>query len=334
MEKIRDIADEFVRVRLTQIESSNLKLFDFDYDLTFMVFFLSPEETVYARYGGRCEQGPDERQSLAGLRYTMKSVLAEHSAENRRFAPMEGGKPFFIGEIAPRSGLGRCIHCHQAKEVMYNKIDRDGDWDLNLAFRFPPPDNLGLKLEVDRSNIVERIAADSVADKAGLKEGDIVNSLNDVPIHSFGDAQYALDRAPKIGSIPVSWQRGAETHESRIELPDRWWRTDITWRPSLQNLIASPRLYGKDLTTDEKTALGLKEKQLAFRLPDTISEQPRLAGIQGGDIVYGVEGRHLEMGAYDFQTYFRSHFIKGEDVVINIIRDGMKLERKMRLAWR
>ena len=63
-------------------------MFAFDYDLTMMIFFLDPREKVYARYGGRCERGPDRRQSLAGLRYTMQSVLNEHAAEKKRFAEL------------------------------------------------------------------------------------------------------------------------------------------------------------------------------------------------------------------------------------------------------
>jgi hypothetical protein len=62
-----------VRVRLTRIDDQDLNLFEFDYDLTFMVFILDAEGRVYARYGGRSPEGPDQRQSLEGLRYTMGS---------------------------------------------------------------------------------------------------------------------------------------------------------------------------------------------------------------------------------------------------------------------
>jgi predicted metalloprotease with PDZ domain len=331
LEKIKDIANKFVRVRLAQIESSNLKLFDFDYDLTFMVFFLSPDERVYARYGGRSESGPDERQSLAGLRYTMESVLAEHSSNNQRFAPMQSGKPFYITEIAPARGLGRCIHCHQAKEVIYNKLDREGNWNVDLAFRYPLPDNLGMKLEVDRGNTVEEVVADSSAAKAGLRRGDAIVTLNDVPVHSFGDAQFALDRAPKTGAIEISWRREGGIHRGKLELPDRWRRTDISWRPSLQNLVASARVYGENLTEEEKQTIGLSPKQLAFRQKSSVPPQAHKAGILEGDIIVGVDDRYLEMRAYDFLTYIRCNYVKGEVVTVNAIRNGRPLRLPMKL---
>ena len=321
-----------MRVRLAEIESSNLRLFEFDYDLTFMVFFLNPEQRVYARYGGRDHEGPDERQSLAGLRYTMESVLAEHKSSQPRYAPQQGGKPFYIREIAPPRGLGRCIHCHQAKEVIYNQLDREGKWNVDLAFRYPPPDNLGLKLEVDRGNVVEVVTDDSPAAKAGLKPGDVVQSLNNVPVHSFGDAQFALDRAPKRGQIEVSWERpSSRGMQGRIELPDRWRRSDIGWRASLRKFVASAHVYGKDLTPDEKAQLGLPPDQLAFRQKDSVPEQARKAGVRAGDIVLGVDDKELELRAYTFLMYMRSNYVKGEVVILNVLRDGRRLRLSMKL---
>ena len=66
---------------MTRIDDVDLNLFEFDYDLTFMVFFLDAEEKVYGRYGGRDAASPDGRQSLDGLRYTMKSVLEMHERD-------------------------------------------------------------------------------------------------------------------------------------------------------------------------------------------------------------------------------------------------------------
>ena len=252
LEKISDIADEFIRVRLAAIEPLDLKIFDFDHDLTFMVIFMNADQRVYSRYGGRCEKGPDERQSLAGLRHAMESVLAEHRSAKPRFAPRQSGKPFFIREIASPRDLGRCVHCHQAKEVVYDQMDRDGTWNMDLAFRYPLPENLGIRLDPDKGAIVKAVDAASPAEVAGIKKGDRLRELNGVPVHAFGDVSFALDRAPKTGRIRVSWQRDSGIMDSRISLPDRWRRTDISWRPSLQKFVATCRLYGKDLKPAER----------------------------------------------------------------------------------
>lgn len=331
LEQFQDIADRFVRVRLAQIEHMDLKVFDFDYDLTFMVLFMNSSDQVYARYGGRCEKGPDERQSLAGLRYTMESVLSEHEAKRPRVAPRETGKPFYIREIAPARGLGRCIHCHQAKEVIYDRLDQQGKWNRDLAYRYPLPENLGFQLEVDRGNIVQSVTRDSPADDSGLQSGDLITSLNRVPIHAFGDAQFALDRAPKRGLIEVQWQRAGREMRGRIALPDRWRRTDVSWRPSLQNFVASAGVYGKDLTPGEKAEFGLAADRLAFRQKDAITPQAKKAGIQPGDIIIGVDDQELKSRAYKFLFYIRSNYLKGEVVTVNLIRNGKRMRLAMKL---
>jgi hypothetical protein len=40
-------------VRLVKITGVDLNVFDFDYDLTFAVFFLNAQGKVLGRYGGR-----------------------------------------------------------------------------------------------------------------------------------------------------------------------------------------------------------------------------------------------------------------------------------------
>lgn len=331
LEKIKDLADEFVRVRLAEIESLDLKVFDFDFDLTFVVLFMDSDQRILSRYGGRCEQGPDARQSLDGLRYTMSSVLKEFRSAKTRVAPRQIGKPFHIREIAPPRGLGRCIHCHQAKEVIYDNLNRKGKWNNELAFRYPLPENIGVKVEVDRSNVVEQIVAESSSEKAGLKVGDKIIELDGVPIHSAADIQFALDRAPKHGSLSILYETNAKQVSARIALQARWRRTDISWRPSLKNFVASARVYGKDLNSAERRKLGLNEKQLAFIQKKKVSEQARKAGIRAGDIVLGFDDHKLEMNAYDFLLFVRGNYVKGETVKVNIVRNGKRMTRSMNL---
>ena len=113
LERIEDLADKFVRVRLPRIDWVDLNLFEFDYDLTFMAFFLNAEEQVYARYGGRDANNPDSRQSLAGLRYTMRSVLQMHEGNEKTFAPRLRKASRFLRPNTPRHlrRANACVLC-------------------------------------------------------------------------------------------------------------------------------------------------------------------------------------------------------------------------------
>jgi hypothetical protein len=311
-----------------------VNLFEFDYDLTFMVFFLNAEGRVYARYGGRDAAGPDHRQSLAGLRYTMQSVLRVHGAAEKTFAPRSEAAPRLVRW---RSGFrrgGRCLHCHQVKETLNADLQRQGKGAPDLAWRYPLPENVGLVLEVDRGNVVKEVLPGSPAAAAGLKVGDVLRRLGDVPVHSFADVQFALDRAPAAGSITAAWQHDDGTRTGRLAVAEGWRRTDITWRPSVRHLVPSPRLYGKDLTAAERKALGLSPKQLAFRQRDSLSRQAEQAGVRADDIILGFDGRRPEMDAYDFLHYVASHYLVGDQVTVNVLREGKRLDLRMTLGPR
>ncbi len=153
--------------------------------------------------------------------------------------------------------------------------------------------------------------------------------LNGVPIHSFGDAQYALDLAPKEGAIEVSWQRGDKALKDKLALTEGWRRTPLYWRASMQNLVPAARLWGTNLTPDEKKALGLSATQLAFRHQEKVSNQAQAAGIQGGDIILGVDDKVLEMDRIDFCGYVARHYLVGDRVTVNLLRDGKRMNLTM-----
>src|SRR5262245_13025893 len=114
----------------------DLRLFEFDYDLTFAVFFLDADERIYARYGGRDVEGPDTRQSLDGLRYTMNSVLDMHRQKDKLFAPRRDDGPRYIRDVAGARNRRGCYHCHQVREVLDADLKRAGKWDREMAYRY------------------------------------------------------------------------------------------------------------------------------------------------------------------------------------------------------
>jgi serine protease Do len=331
LERFKDIADKFVRVRLTRIDNLDLSLFEFDYDLTMMIFFLNAEQKVYARYGGRDARNADNRQSLDGLRYTMQSVLAMHERSEKEFAPRTPNAP-----TSARSGFGKgggkgCMHCHQVRERLNDQLKRAGKWERDMFWRYPMPDNLGIELDVHRSNVVKQIKVDSPAASAGLKAGDLVKRLNGVPIHSFGDAQFALEHAPKTGAIDIAWQRGKDSLTGKLALAEGWRKSDVSWRPSIQWFVPNIRISGIDLNPDERKKLGLTDAQLAFRQRDAISQQARDAGIRPGDIILGVDDKKLDLDMVGFQYYIQRNYFEGDRVLVNLLRDGNAMKIPVKL---
>src|SRR5204862_5429861 len=150
--------------------------------------------------------------------------------------------------------------------------------------------------------------------------------LNSRPVHSLADVQYTLHKAPPLGSIPVVWARAGTEHQGELKLGDGWKKTNITWRPSLMDLLPSLPLFGADLTAQEKKTLGLTAERLAFRQEAPLPPSGKALGIREGDIIVGIDGLKLDLSAEQFLAYVRRNYLLGERVTLNIMRDGKALD--------
>lgn len=295
-----------------------------------MVFFLHPNEHIYARYCGRDAEGPDMRQSLNGLRYTMQSVLKAHEIQKEKIPPRKATRAMTVRDYTGRSSR-RCYHCHQVKEAIHGYLKRNDQWSRDRIWRYPMPDNLGMIMEVDRGNVVDKVLPQSAAAQAGLKKGDLIRLMNGIPIHSIADAQFALDKAPKTGSLNVTLEREKKEQTAKLTLKEGWRKSDITWRPSIWHMVPSIHLYGNDLSPEEKKAIGLRPEQLAFRQSKRVHSVARLAGARGGDIILGINNKKMETDVVGLLRHVEREYLVGDRITIQAIRNGKKMSFPMTL---
>jgi hypothetical protein len=354
------VAKQFVLVRITRMRGVDLDLFDFDYDLTWMGFFLHSDGTIYGRYGGRDAESAESRVSLAGLRYALEAALARHRrtdlksvlpepltlpspprGEGRQLLPSPlGGEGRVRGRTAEQYPAARrlperaCIHCHQVYDLRRESLQAAGKWQREDLWVYPLPENIGLTLDVDRGDRIARVAADSIADRAGFQAGDRLLTIGDRPIASFADVQYALHRAPARGTLTIAWQHDKETRKRELTLSEGWRKTDISWRWSLRGVDPPPWTHGEDLSADDKKALGLGAQRLAFRQGPFVSDPARRAGIRQNDIILGVDGKQLDMNERQFAAFIRVNYRVGDRVTYNILRRGQRLDLPLTLTAR
>jgi hypothetical protein len=326
LEKLADLAGEFVLVRLLKIAGADLNVFDFDCDLTWVGFFLTADEQVLGRYGGRDGREPEGRLSLAGLRHAMRSALDASRRGAKGPPPPRRGKPDLAENYAAARKMraGECIHCHQVYEFRRAERKAAGTWKREELWVYPLPENVGLELEVDRGDRVRSVRAGSAAARAGLRAGDVLTGVNGVRVASQADAQYGLHRAPWQGKVAVTWERAGKAHAGQLDLAAGWKKTNPTWRPSLLDVLPSLTVYGEDLTEAEKKALGLPAKRLAFRQDKEVHAQARKAGVRPGDVIVGIDGRAPEMTMEQFLGHVRQNYLIGDRVTLEVIRDGKR----------
>lgn len=225
---------QFVCVKRTSMHDVNLKVFDFDYDLTWWAFLIDANERVYSRFGGSGDADPASRLSVAGLKYTMRLVLEEHELHRKDPRP----PPVPVVRPVDLFGMkGKCMHCHQVNENFY-KLEKPKPkaTDLDRLRFLPIPENLGITLSVDAGNRVDKVTKNSPAEKAGLRPGDVIRQVGGTTTISQGDVMWALKSAPKEGRLPVTIVREAKQEEVVLDVIRGWNKPDLSWRRSVSKL--------------------------------------------------------------------------------------------------
>lgn len=312
---------------MPKVAGLDLRVFEFDYDLTWYVFLLNADETVYGRYGGRDATSAESRLSLKGLRYALTQAQEAHKAPPP-VRPL-AGKPVRAEEFAAASRHRGCIHCHNVNEFRRADLIAASQWDRNDVWVYPLPENIGLTLDLDVGNRVQTVRPDTPAAQAGLKPGDRVLTLNGHRVASFADATFALHKAPIQGVVPITWSRDGREQSVSLELRNGWRKTDLTWRPSMLDLVPAVPFDGTDLTADEKKRFGLAESRAAFRQAETVHSTLKAAGLQAGDVVVGFDGRVVNGTTRDLLGHVRRNYLVGDTVTVNVIRSGKQIDLRL-----
>jgi S1-C subfamily serine protease len=266
---------------------------------------------------------------MKGLRYAMDRALDAHKAAPA--PPALAGKPVRAEDFDAAKKHRGCIHCHNVNEFRRADLKAAGTWDRTSVWVYPLPENVGITLDVDAGDRVKAVLPDSAAAKVGLKPGDRLARLNGYTVASFGDATYALHKAPAKGTVPVSWVRDGKDFSGALEVSDGWRKTNLTWRPSMLDILPSAPFSGDELTAAEKKALGLDDKRAAIRQDETVHMTLKAVGVKGGDVLIGYDGKAVEGDASKLFGYVRRNYLVGDEITINVIRDGKRVDLKLLL---
>lgn len=57
----------------------------------------------------------------------------------------------------------------------------------------------------------------------------------------------------------------------------------------------------------------------------------RAAGVQGGDIIVGIDGLTPDMTMIEFLGYVRRNYLVGERITLNVLRNGKKVNLPLTL---
>lgn len=347
--------DQFVSVRIVQANGLDLSRFQFDYDLTFSVFLMNADMTLYGRYGSRSERHDAVKDmSIEGFGKTLTAALELHKnypSNKKALAGKQGRSPrFSVPEDYPSlkgkysakldyegKVVQSCIHCHQVRDAE-RKVFRDALTPLpdDVLYPWPMPEILGLQLDPKEIATVSHVASGTPAESGGFRAGDKIATVEGQTIISTADIQWVLENAPQRGVLNVEVLRENAKLDLPLTLSENWRRkTDISWRVTSWDLrrMTTGGLVLRDSTEQERTAERVSSGTLSLFV-EYVGQYgqhaaAKKAGFQKNDIIVSVEGRTEPMTESQLFGYLLRNHKVPDKVSMAVMRDGKRINLSM-----
>ena len=352
--------EQFVRVRIVQGNGMDLSLFQFDYDLTFAVFFMNADKTIYGRFGTRAEyENAAKDISIEGFKQALEAALALHEGYPTNKAVLAAktgpasikktpeGFPALLRYSATLDFDSRinqqCIHCHQIGEAQreIHWYDRKPIPD-EILYPFPMPDVLGLHFSPKHRAKISKVVSGSSAEKDGFRRADEILTLDGQPIISIADVQWVLHRTPENTTLPATVDRHGKEINLTLTLNPGWRKgSDISWRTTTGELrlVALGGMVLKDLSDTQRQRNSIGETEMALNV-ETVSRGGRRsseqtnaqkAGIRRGDIVIAYGERTERLTESGIIGYVLQDKPQAKTLPIKLLRNGEQIEVKLSL---
>ncbi len=325
-----DLAKRFVNVRIQSMNGVNLDHFKFEYDLTWMAFFQDADGRTYTRYGGREDHDAESHLNKESLLRVMRQVLRLHEDNqvqpDNRYEPI-AGSVHTPEDIRPMKQMlsrrkMKCIHCHDVKTATLRHRRELGTLEKDMVFTYPSPSRLGIHLDPEIQAKVQSVDGGSPADVAGIREGDMLRTIDKQRVLTFADASRVLELAPETGELRFDWQRGTRQMSGSVRLPTGWRKNeDPSWRSSTGSVGPLSGIWGMRANSQQRKQLGLTADALAMRVTYIWAPWARESGIKHGDYILSIDGYKRDMTIRQFQAYLHLNKQWGDKISV-LVRRG------------
>ena len=310
----------------------NIELFQFEFDLTFMSFFMDANNHFYSRYGGRDGTDAESHLNKESLVRVMRQVQELHKKNDVQSSRYESTAkssrtpeqiPTMRKMIAGRKN--KCIHCHDVKVAGLRHLQDLGKFKREMVFTYPTPVNVGINVDPKRHNIVRTIKAGSPASNAGIRKGDTLLSADGQRILSLADFARVLELKPNDSTLPLKVERAGRTVEATLKLSGNWRRgTDPSWRESLHVAGPSNGLWGRKLKPNERKRLDLDNDVLALKVTFIWGGHTKAAGVRVNDVILSLDGIRRDMNIQQLHAHSMLNRNWGDTINVEVLRNGKK----------
>ena len=318
----------------------NLNLFQFEFDLTWMSFFMDAKNRIYTRYGGRDDSSPESHLNRESLLATMKSVVMLHKLADVLKSPLEpngrtGRRPHTPEQIPTMARMmakrkNKCIHCHDVKVANLKHLRNQDKLKRHMVFTYPTSANLGITVDSGEQSLVRTVQSGSPAARAGVRVGDRIVKAEGHRVLTLGDLSRVLEKISVAGRLALQVQRQQQVIPLRLELANGWRRSkDPSWRESLHMVGPNCGLWGRKLNVKERRRLKLKPEKLALKVTYIWGSHTRRAGIKVGDIIVGLDGQTRDRNIKQLHAHPTLNRNWGDTIPVVLRRNGQDVTVRM-----
>jgi serine protease Do len=206
-----------------------------------------------------------------------------------------GINTFILSQSGGSEGIGFAIPSNIVRNV-YEQIRKDGHvhrGEIGATVQSITPElAAGLDLKQDTGVILDDVTPEGAADKAGLKPGDIVLSLNNRPMLNAREFETALYSIALNQMVDIEVLRGSQKVPARVTVSEREddpFRFLDLVKPE-ENRVSKLGIVGVPITQEIARLLPDTRKQygiiVAARTGD--SDYSGQGGLKLGDVIYSV----------------------------------------------
>ena len=329
------LIDEFIPVRITQMDGIDVALFDHDKHNALYYYVINADEGIYLRYGGRDEDSPESYLDLESLQKALGQGLDLHDQwrqgewQDTRVRPeprIPKDNPVLFEEVTERR---RCVECHLIADYdMQFKREIGTLNPIKDLFQSPDIKYLGISLDIPKGLVVESV--DGAVERAGMQPGDDIVAINGNRAYTYADLQYFYDKTDrKAETVTFEVSRNGEAHTLDVTLPREWWFTDLYFR----YWTVEPVVYfwSEPLSPQEKAELDLPEDGFASRIVevDPAAQVYNLHSLEVDDIIISIDGEYTDPDTRYAERHvqLRKEADMGMDFII--LREGERKELRV-----
>ncbi|GHV70440.1 type I deoxyribonuclease HsdR [Bacteroidia bacterium] len=162
------------------------------------------------------------------------------------------------------------------------------------------------KLKVHDGVYVAGFPTNSSAQKAGIKEGDVITTINGSKVKSYQDLRAQLSRFNPGNKVDVQVQRGSDVKTYSVELKNDQGTTEVIKQKTPMEILGASF---NDLTNESKSKLGIN---YGVEVTDLTNGKLKSAGIKNGFVILTVNDERI-MSSESFLKIVESILKKDPD---------------------